>query len=129
MDDQFPPGGPTPSPAHDADLPDLYEVRITGSREAIAQVLRQFELDVGCRHPHVEANPDRTATVLVYATEQRVRELEANGYKAEKGENISAVGRSRQAEVGKGDRFDGGRQAPRGLGEKGRGERPKGPSS
>jgi hypothetical protein len=102
---------------HNETPPDLYEARITGSRETIATVLREFELDVGCRHAHVEPNPDRTATLLVYATEQRVRELQAAGYNVEKGENVSALGRQRQTEVGKGDRFDGGR-VPSGLGEK-----------
>ena len=103
-------GGDTP--------PDLHEVRITGSRETIATVLREFELDVGCRHPHVDANADRSATLLAYATEARVRELEAAGYKIERGRNISALGRERQAEVGQGDRFEGGRKAPVGLGDK-----------
>lgn len=99
-------------------LPDLYAARITGSRETLAKLMQTFELDVGCRHPHVEPNPDRTATVVVYATEQRIRELQAAGYSVERGENVSAVGRERQAEVGEGDRFQGGRVAPRGLGEK-----------
>jgi hypothetical protein len=98
--------------------PDLYAARITGSRETLARLMQTFELDVGCRHPHVEPNPDRTATVVVYVTEQRIRELQAAGYSVERGENVSAVGRERQAEVGEGDRFEGGRVAPRGLGEK-----------
>ena len=102
----------------DETLPDLYEARITGSRETIAKVLREFQLDVGCRHPHVENNPDRTTTLLAYVTEARLRELEAAGYTVEKGENVSALGRQRQSEVGKGDRFEGGRRAPSGLGDK-----------
>jgi hypothetical protein len=112
----------------DEQLPDLFEVRISGSRETLAQLLREFELDVGCRHPHVQPNPDRTATLRAYVTEDRIRELRAAGYTLEKGENVSALGRARQAEVGKGDRFEGGRQPPRGLGIKGRGEGPKGAS-
>lgn len=96
---------------------DLFAARITGSRETLAKVMQQFELDVGCR-PHPDVNPDGTSTLLVYATEERIRELQAAGYRVERGENVSAVGRERQAEVGKGDRFEGGRIAPRGLGEK-----------
>jgi hypothetical protein len=98
--------------------PDLYAARITGSRESLAKLLQTFELDVGCRHPHVEPNPDRSATMVVYATEQRIREIQAAGYSVERGENVSALGRERQAEVGQGDRFQGGRVAPRGLGAK-----------
>jgi hypothetical protein len=80
--------------------------------------MQEFELDVGCRHPQVEANPDRTATLLVYATKERIRELHEAGYNVETLENVSELGRQRQKEVGVGDRFEGGRVAPRGLGEK-----------
>ena len=99
-------------------LPDRYEVRITGSREALAKVLREFDLDIGCRHPRVETNPNDTVTLLAYATDDRIRELQAAGYSLERGENVSALGRARQSEVGAGDRFEGGRRAPSGLGEK-----------
>jgi hypothetical protein len=119
MSDESSSGGTNQPQQHHENPPDLYEVRITGSRETIAKVLREFELDVGCRHPHVEPNPDRSTTLLAYATDERLRELQAAGYTIEKGENVSALGRQRQAEVGKGDRFEGGRRAPSGLGEKG----------
>jgi len=98
-------------------LHDLYAAKVTGSRETITKLMQEFELDVGCR-PHPEVNPDGNATLLVYATEEKIRELQAAGYHVESGENVSAVGRERQAEVGKGDRYEGGRIAPRGLGEK-----------
>jgi hypothetical protein len=101
--------------------PDLHEVRISGTRDTIAKVLSEFDLDVGCRHPHVDAAADGSATLLAYASDSRIRELEAAGYRIEKGRNMSALGRERQAEVGKGDRFEGGRKAPAGLGEKRKG--------
>lgn len=123
MSDQPGSGSATQPPRNDAVLPDLYVARITGSRETLARLMQEFELDVGCR-PHPEANPDGSGTLLVYATEERIRELRAAGYRVEPGENVSAVGRQRQAEVAQGDRFGGGRVAPRGLGEKpGRGRR------
>lgn len=118
MSDESSSGGTTRPQQPNETPPDLYEVRITGSRETLAKVLREFELDVGCRHPHVEANPDRSATLLAFATDERLRELQAAGYRIEKGENVSALGRQRQAEVGRGDRFEGGRRAPSGLGVK-----------
>lgn len=98
--------------------PDLYAVRITGSRETLAKLMREFELDVGCR-PHVDANPDGSGTMLFYATDERIRGLRAAGYVVEPGENVSELGRQRQAEVGEGDRFKGGVVAPHGIGEKG----------
>lgn len=97
--------------------PDLFAVRITASREVLAKIIREFALDVGCR-PHAELKPDGSAALLAYATKERVDEMKAAGYGVELGENVSAIGRERQAEVGKGDRFEGGRVAPRGLGEK-----------
>jgi hypothetical protein len=110
------------SQRNEANPRDLYAARITGSRETLAKVMQEFELDVGCR-PHPEVNPDGSGTLLVYATEEGIRKLQAAGYRVERGENVSAIGRERQAEVGKGDRFEGGRIAPRGIGEKPRGDR------
>jgi hypothetical protein len=118
MNDKAGSGGANQSQKNDATPPDLYEARITGSRETLAKLMQTFELDVGCRHPQVEANPDRTATLLVYSTKDRIRELQEAGYKVETLENVSELGRQRQKEVGQGDRFEGGRVAPRGLGEK-----------
>jgi hypothetical protein len=97
--------------------PDLYAARITGSRETLAKVMQEPALDFGCR-PHGNLNPDGSATLQVYATEERIAQLQAAGYQVERGENVSAIGRERRSEIGKGDRFDGGRIAPRGLGEK-----------
>ena len=97
--------------------PDLFAVRITVSRENFAELVQRFDLDVGCR-PHVQVNPDGTGTLVVYATEERIRALEAAGYAVERGENVSALGRERQKEIGEGDRFQNGRLAPHGLGHK-----------
>lgn len=97
--------------------PDLFEVRITGDRETIARLMRTFKLDVGCR-PHPQINADGSVTLLAYANEGRIRELQTAGYRVEQGENVSELGRQRQKEVGQGDRFEGGRIAPRGLGQK-----------
>jgi hypothetical protein len=114
--------GPDGTNQNEAIPDDLYAARITGSRETLAKLMQEFELDVGCR-PHPEVNPDGSGTLLVYATDERIREIQAKGYRVERGENVSAVGRERQAEVGKGDRFQGGRIAPRGIGEKPRRDR------
>lgn len=124
MNDQTGSGDSHQSQRDEAVPPDLYAARVTGSRETLAKLMQEVELDVGCRHPEVEANPDRTATLLVYATKERIRELQDAGYKVETVENVSELGRQRQKEIGAGDRFEGGRVAPRGLGEKpGRGRK------
>lgn len=98
--------------------PDLYEARIRVTPESFDELLKRFELDVGCR-PHFHQNEDGTSTLTAFATPERIREIESAGYQVETGENISELGRRRQeSEVGKGDRFEGGRVAPRGLGKK-----------
>lgn len=101
----------------DPESPDLFSIRVSVTRETFERLLKQFDLDVGCR-PHVHANADGTGSLTAFATTERIRELEAAGYKVEIGENASEIGRQRQAEVGKGDRFEGGRVVPRGLGHK-----------
>jgi hypothetical protein len=122
MDDQIEPGASNEPRPDDAVPPDLYAVKVTGSREALAKLLQTFELDVGCRHPELEPAAGRNAVLLVYASRERIGEIQAAGYSVEIGENVSAQARERQAEVGKGDRFEGGRVPPRGLGRKPGGE-------
>jgi hypothetical protein len=103
-----------PKPADD--LPDMFEAHITGRPDAVRQVTQRFDLDVGCRHAHFSQNKDGTVTLLAFATEERIREIEEAGYAVRRGENVSALGRERQAEVGRNDRFEGGKNRPEGLG-------------
>ena len=116
MNDDVPRNADRPQQGGEA-LPDLYEVRITVSREEFEKLMQKFPLDLGCR-PHIEMNPDGTGTVQAFASAERIRELEAAGHKVEQGENVSEIGRERQKEVGSGDRFQGGRVIPRGLSRK-----------
>ncbi len=99
------------------DRADMIAVRITVTRGSFAELMQRFALDVGCR-PVVEQTGDDRGTLLAFAPRTQIAELEAAGYQIEIGENVSEVGRLRQAEIGQGDRFEGGRAAPRGLGTK-----------
>jgi hypothetical protein len=110
-------GARKPPGSSDPIAPDLFTVRITVTRESFDSLLKKFDLDVGCR-PHVHANPDGTGGLTAFATRERIREIEAAGYKVDIVENASELGRQRLEEVGKGDRFEGGRVVPRGLGQK-----------
>lgn len=109
--------GSANQPDHDHGVPDLFAARISVTRESYTELLQKFELDLGCR-PHVDPQPDGTGILLAYASEDRIREIQSAGYSIEVGENVSQLGRERQTEVGKGDRFEGGRIVPRGLGTK-----------
>ena len=100
----------------DTNLPDVYEVRIRGTLDAVQHVIANFDLDIGCRHPHFDVHDDRTVTLHAFASEAKIAQIASADVMVERGANITALGRERQAEVGKGDRFEGGRLAPEGLG-------------
>jgi hypothetical protein len=55
----------------------------------------------------------------VFVTAQQLEALtKIEGCEAQVIEDATEVGKKRQREVGKGDRFEGGKKAPRGLGKK-----------
>ncbi len=97
--------------------PDLFAARVRVTRDRYARLVQEFHVDVGCR-PHVEANPDGTGSLQIFASAAQIQELRAAGFEVDQGENASELGRKAQAEIGKGDRFEGGRVTPRGLGRK-----------
>lgn len=97
--------------------PDKYAVKIPVTPESVTELLSRFDLDVGDR-PYVEPAAEGRGMLYAFAPQEQIRELEAAGYTVEVGENASETGRQRMAEVPEGDRFEGGRVPPRGLGQK-----------
>jgi len=94
---------------------DVYYSRVTAkSRAHGLRVAKEYKLDV------IDADVDEKeqVTLVVLATKAQIERLQSAGLPVEIGENASAVGRVRQAEVPPGDRFDGGRIPPKGLGRK-----------
>lgn len=53
-----------------------------------------------------------------FLNQEEIKNLRESGYSPEVGENVSEIGLKRQTEVAEGDRFDGGRIVPKGLGGK-----------
>jgi len=105
-------------PNREGDVPaDKFAVKISVTPETVTELLRRFDLDVGDR-PHVEPTAERRGMLYAFAPQEQIREIEAAGYTIEVGENLSETGRQRMAEVSEGDRFEGGRVPPRGLGRK-----------
>jgi hypothetical protein len=96
---------------------DQFVARVTVARGQADELLRRGEFDFG-DHPDIRPNPDGTARLTLFVSRAQVDALRAEGYEVELGQNMSARGRERAAEVGQGDRFEGGRIAPRGLGRK-----------
>jgi hypothetical protein len=124
MTDKTGPGDAAePTPAEEVP-PDRFSIKVQVRPETLTELLSRFELDVGDR-PHVEPAPDGTGTLYAFAPEVQIREIEAAGYVVEVGDNVSEIGRQRMGELAVGDRFEGGRIPPTGLGEKpGRGRGP-----
>ena len=96
---------------------DVFAVRVRVTREQARRLVQRADLDFGDR-PHIRPQSEDSAILEVFATQAQIAELRAQGLELEVGENVSAAGRERQAEVGKGDRFEGGRIPPKGLGTK-----------
>jgi hypothetical protein len=110
---------------------DKFAIKISVTPATITELLRGFDLDVGDRL-HVEPTGEERGTLYAFAPQEQIRLIEAAGYTIEVGDNVSETGRQRMAEVSEGDRFDGGRVPPRGLGRKprrddeGQGREPEG---
>jgi hypothetical protein len=98
---------------------DLYLVSIAmGDPRAEAAVFGNHDIDFGCR-AHARRLENGALATRAFATEAtiaRLREIPAVTVGVVL--NASERSRARQEEVGRGDRFDGGRIAPRGLAEK-----------
>jgi hypothetical protein len=86
-------------------------VRITGPERQVRGFLRD--------HPHPTEAARRegdSVTIEVFVDEALLGEIERRHLKAEVLYDASARGRERQKEVGQGNRFEGERRIPRGLG-------------
>jgi hypothetical protein len=96
---------------------DRFAVKVKGNKEQINQLLREGDIDIG-DHPNVADNRDGTGSLDAFLTSRQIETLRADGYEINIGDNLSEQARVRLAEVGEGDRYDGGRIAPEGLGRK-----------
>lgn len=95
---------------------DFYAVRVFGSFNVLDALLRTTLLDIGCSRPQFEqAGPDKLALSVLASIEQ-AESLKSQGLEVEIGENISEFASKLKHEVGKGDRFKGGKIAPVGFG-------------
>ena len=107
-------GGPSAAP-HD---PDVFRVSLTApDRVALARAVRDLGLDIDHQHPD-EDKTVKEVRITAFLTQQQIDELKGRGWDLRVEENLSLIGRERQKEVGTGDRFDGGKIKPEGLGKK-----------
>jgi hypothetical protein len=82
-----------------------YRVTITGpSDEAMADLVLKHEIDV-FRHGR-RVMPDSGFTVDAIVDEAQIRQLEASEYQIERHEDVDEVGKARQQEVGRRNRYE-----------------------
>jgi hypothetical protein len=94
-------------------------VRITihaDSKGQLREILRGEDLDLECGGP--KKLPDGTWAIEAYAPSTVATRLRKRGIRVDVDKELDARSMARRAEVGAGDRFKGGRVAPRGLGRK-----------
>lgn len=111
---------PNREPNDTGELPDLFDAHLIGPSETVLRAIAEHELDVGCRHASVERSEGDVVSVQIFASATQLDAIQGGGLKVERGDNVSALARERFTEVGRGDRYDGGRSFPEGLGTTGR---------
>lgn len=99
--------------------PDRYRVRLrVPDLEALHRLTQRRAMDIHQVHRAPGEPPAAGLEVEAFLELEHVEQLRQDGLELELGPNVSAIGRERQREVARGDRFEGGRVPPRGLGEK-----------
>lgn len=88
----------------------------TPNRETLTKLVKEFRLDIGGGGPR--RLPDGTLSVEAYTPEEVLDRLKKAGAIFEIIGDATKAGKERQKEVGRGNRFEGGKMVPRGLGKK-----------
>ena len=109
---------------------DIFAVRARVTEDQAVELIGRGGFDYGDR-PHFTKSADGSGSLDLFVSKAQIKRLGDDGIQVEVVNNQSARARERMAEVGEGDRFDGGRVRPTGIGRKigGRGPRGKPPPS
>lgn len=86
-------------------------------RKNLGKLVRKYNLDIWGTGG-LEETPEGTATVEGYVPETALDKMKTAGLDFDVIEDATKVGKARQKQVGQGDRFEGGKIAPKGLGTK-----------
>ena len=96
-----------------SEIPERLEGSVRVSDDEALQRLFAYRIDFGCR-PTAIREPDGGYSVMVIGSPQALERLRDEGFDLSVVEAPAERGR----DVGKGDRFEGGKVAPRGFGRK-----------
>jgi hypothetical protein len=122
-------GKPTDTPDPDERDDDIYAVRLRVTPEQARALVETGEYDTG-DHPRFSPNTDGSGSLDLFMSRAQADDLRGRGITLEIASNQSSRARARIAELGEGDRYEGGKATPRGIGRKigGRGSRASGGS-
>jgi hypothetical protein len=98
-------------------MSDIVKIKLwLPDQKALHNVLSKVTLELDCGSPQNDGQGN--FIVNAYATPQEAKKISGLGYKFELDEAFGKTLKLRQKEVAKGDRFQGGKIAPEGLGVK-----------
>src|SRR5690242_5717509 len=103
---------------------DVFAVRVRVSADEARALVESGEYDTG-DHPRFAPGREGSGTLDLFMSRAQADALRGRGMDLDIVSNQSSRARSRVAELGEGDRYDGGKATPRGIGRKigGRGDR------
>ena len=110
-------GRPPDRPDSDELEGDVFAARVRVSPEQADRLLRSSDYDFGDR-PRITPSADGSSTLDLFVSRPQIAALEADGIAVDVGSNQSARARTRIGEMDEGDRYEGGKTAPRGIGRK-----------
>lgn len=96
---------------------DIFAVRAAVTRDQALELVQRGGFDYGDR-PHWAEGPEGTGRLDLFVSQAQIDGLRAEGIEVDVESNQSARARERLSEIGEGDRFEGGRIPPTGLGRK-----------
>ena len=105
------------TPPEDERDDDVFAIRVRATREQVDELIRRDEFDYGDR-PHFSGDRDGVGELDLFVSQAQILGLRTEGYEVRIVSNQSAAARERLTEIGEGDRFEGGKIPPTGLGEK-----------
>ena len=108
-------------PANPADADeredDIFAVRLRVTPDQARALVESGDYDTG-DHPRFEMERNGIGRLDLFMSRAQVDELRGRGLELEIASNQSARARARVAELGEGDRYEGGKATPRGIGRK-----------
>ena len=117
-------GSPTEPPDADEREDDIFAVRLRVTPDQARSLVESGDYDAG-DHPRFELERDGMGRLDLFMSRAQANELRGRGIELEIASNQSSRARARIAELVEGDRYEGGKVTPRGIGRKvgGRGDR------